>query len=204
MCEEEDVSCSRLMFKEDFLSDQYFGDNHPVSIITEKVHFGEGMHRRAFRTKLQAGLIPLSLPGHSCVLKVHNSISYGTKNSDELIQRNFSLAVEVRTSQDPVHLYLNAMKCNICTKPFLMSQNVHFHIKGEKELLNYTLIRLEYNLYIYINQYGNDLYGVIGIFVCDTWDTMDFPVIWNLVQEMQFCDMKCNVLQKLIHVFHNS
>ena len=94
--EEEDVHCSRLFFKDDFLSDQYFGENQPASIITEKVHFGEGMHRRAFRTKMQAGQIPLLLPGHSCVLKVHNAISYGTNNNEELIQRNFSLAVEVR------------------------------------------------------------------------------------------------------------
>lgn len=98
--EEEDVHCSRLMFKDDFLTDQYFGENCPLSIITEKVHFGEGMHRRAYRTKLQAGQIPLLLSGHPCVLKVHNSISYGTKNIDERVQKNFSLAVEVRTSRD--------------------------------------------------------------------------------------------------------
>lgn len=93
--EEEDVQCSRLLFKEDFLSSQYFGENQPVSIITEKVHFGEGMHRRAFRTRLHTGQAPLLLPGDSCVLKVHNSISHGTKNNEELIQRNFHLAVEV-------------------------------------------------------------------------------------------------------------
>lgn len=93
--EEEDVQCSRLLFKEDFLSSQYFGENQPVSIITEKVHFGEGMHRRAFRTKLHTGRVPLLLPGDSCVLKVHNSISHGTKNNEDLIQRNFHLAVEV-------------------------------------------------------------------------------------------------------------
>ncbi|KAK2819265.1 hypothetical protein Q5P01_024826 [Channa striata] len=104
--EEEDVHCSRLMFKEDFLSDQYFGDNHPVSIVTEKVHFGEGMHRRAFRTKLQAGKIPLLVPGHSCVLKVHNAISYGTKNNDELVQKNFSLAVEECQVQNTAREYI--------------------------------------------------------------------------------------------------
>lgn len=97
--EEEDAHFSRLLFKDDFLSDQYFGDSHPISMITEKEHFGEGMHRRAFRTKLHAGQIPLLLPGHSCVLKVHNAISYGTKNNDELVQKNFTLAVEVRISQ---------------------------------------------------------------------------------------------------------
>ncbi|XP_076614852.1 alpha-protein kinase 2 [Chaetodon auriga] len=104
--EEEDVHCSRLMFKEDILSDQYFGENQPVSIITEKVHFGEGMHRRAFRTKLQAGQINLLVPGHSCVLKVHNAISYGTKNNEELIQKNFTLAVEECQVQNTAREYI--------------------------------------------------------------------------------------------------
>ncbi|CAK6955911.1 alpha-protein kinase 2 [Scomber scombrus] len=99
--EEEDVQFSKLIFRDDFLSDQFFGENHLISIITEKAHFGEGMHRRAFRTKLQGGQVPLLLPGHSCVLKVHNAISYGTKNNDELIQKNFNLAVEVQTQHLP-------------------------------------------------------------------------------------------------------
>ncbi|KAG7241110.1 hypothetical protein INR49_025853 [Caranx melampygus] len=104
--EEEDVHCSRLMFREDFLSDQYFGENHPVSIVTEKVHFGEGMHRRAFRTKLQSGQMPLLVPGHSCVLKVHNAISYGTKNNEELVQKNYTLAVEECQVQNTAREYI--------------------------------------------------------------------------------------------------
>ncbi|XP_061589650.1 alpha-protein kinase 2 [Cololabis saira] len=106
--EEEDVHCSRLLFRKDFLSDQYFGEKHPISILTEKIHFGEGMHRRAFRTKLQTGQMPLLVSGHSCVLKVHNSISYGTKNNDELIQKNFSLAVEECQVQNTAREYIQA------------------------------------------------------------------------------------------------
>lgn len=106
--EEEDIHFSKLMFRDDFLSDQYFGENHPVSIITEKAHFGEGMHRRAFRTKLQTGQVPVLLPGHSCVLKVHNAISYGTKSSDELIQKNFNLAVEECQVQNTAREYIKA------------------------------------------------------------------------------------------------
>ncbi|XP_032395736.1 alpha-protein kinase 2 [Etheostoma spectabile] len=106
--EEEDVHCCGLIFKEDFLSDQHFGENQHASILTEKIHFGEGMHRRAFRTKLQAGQIPLLLPGHSCVLKVHNAISYGTKNNDELVQKNFSLAVEECHVQNTAREYIKA------------------------------------------------------------------------------------------------
>jgi len=94
--DEENVQCSSLLFKEDFLSDQYFGENKSASIVTEKIHFGEGMHRKAFRTTLREGNLPRFNPGHPCVLKVHNVISYGTKNNEELVQKNYNLAVEVR------------------------------------------------------------------------------------------------------------
>lgn len=94
--DEENIQCSPLLFKDDFLSDQYFGEHQPASIVTEKVHFGEGMHRKAFRTTLREGNLPSFNPGHPCVLKVHNAISYGTKNNEELVQKNYSLAVEVR------------------------------------------------------------------------------------------------------------
>ncbi|XP_077353355.1 alpha-protein kinase 2 [Festucalex cinctus] len=104
--EAEDVHCSQLLFKEDFLSEQYFSDNQPVSIVTEKAHFGEGMHRRAFRTLLRRGGLRHMLAGPSCVLKVHNAISYGTKNNDELVQRNYSLAVEECHVQNTAREYI--------------------------------------------------------------------------------------------------
>ncbi|XP_051536777.1 alpha-protein kinase 2 [Myxocyprinus asiaticus] len=106
--EEESIQCSPLLFKEDFLSDQYFGENQAASILTEKVHFGEGMHRKAFRTMLRAGKLPCFNPGHPCVLKVHNAIGYGTKNNEELVQKNYSLAVEECHVQNTAREYIKA------------------------------------------------------------------------------------------------
>ncbi|XP_058615133.1 alpha-protein kinase 2 isoform X2 [Onychostoma macrolepis] len=105
---EENIQCSPLLFKEDFLSDQYFGENQPASIVTEKVHFGEGMHRKAFRTTLREGKLPSFNRGHPCVLKVHNAISYGTKNNEELVQKNYSLAVEECHVQNTAREYIKA------------------------------------------------------------------------------------------------
>ncbi|CAL8327295.1 unnamed protein product [Boreogadus saida] len=105
---EENVRCSRLLFREDFLSQQYFGENQVASLVTEPAHFGEGMHRRAFRTKLQAGLVSQLEPGNICVLKVHTSITYGTKDNDELVQKNFSLAVEECQVQNTAREYIKA------------------------------------------------------------------------------------------------
>ncbi|XP_073681352.1 alpha-protein kinase 2 [Garra rufa] len=106
--DEENIQCSPLLFKDDFLSDQYFGEHQPASIVTEKVHFGEGMHRKAFRTTLRGGNLPSFYPGHPCVLKVHNAISYGTKNNDELVQKNYSLAVEECHVQNTAREYIKA------------------------------------------------------------------------------------------------
>ncbi|KAM6984702.1 alpha-protein kinase 2 [Aplochiton taeniatus] len=106
--EEEDVRCRALLFREDFLKDQYFGEDQAASLITERVHFGEGMHRRAFRAKLQAGMVATFTSGHPCVLKVHNAVAYGTKNSDEMVQKNYNLAVEECSVQNTAREYINA------------------------------------------------------------------------------------------------
>ncbi|XP_021235801.1 alpha-protein kinase 2 isoform X2 [Numida meleagris] len=90
----EEIEFMQLMFREDFISDSYFGGNMHGRIATEELHFGEGMHRKAFRSKVMQGLVPVFSPGHPCVLKVHNAITYGTKNKDDLLQRNYKLALQ--------------------------------------------------------------------------------------------------------------
>ncbi|KAG9354129.1 hypothetical protein JZ751_012253, partial [Albula glossodonta] len=104
----EDVKCAPLLFKDDFLSEQYFGENQPASIMTEQIHFGEGMHRRAFRTKLVGGMQPTFTAGHPCVLKVHNVVSQGTKKNEDLIHKNYSLAAEECYVQNTAREYIKA------------------------------------------------------------------------------------------------
>ncbi|XP_063066695.1 alpha-protein kinase 2 isoform X2 [Engraulis encrasicolus] len=108
MGEEEDVQCAPLLFKEDFLSEQYFGEHQPASISTEREHFGEGMHRKAFRATLKAGTVFDLGPGHPCVLKVHNTIDHGTNSIEELVQRNYNLAVEECHVQNTAREYIKA------------------------------------------------------------------------------------------------
>ncbi|XP_065603140.1 alpha-protein kinase 2 [Cyrtonyx montezumae] len=90
----EEIEFMQLMFREDFISDSYFGGNLHGILATEELHFGEGMHRKAFRSKVMQGLVPVFSPGHPCVLKVHNAITYGTKSKDDLVQRNYKLALQ--------------------------------------------------------------------------------------------------------------
>lgn len=42
-----------------------------------------------------AGIVPMFTQGHPWVLKVHNAISYWTKNNEELVQKNYNLTVDV-------------------------------------------------------------------------------------------------------------
>ncbi|XP_012874347.1 PREDICTED: alpha-protein kinase 2 [Dipodomys ordii] len=90
----EEIEFSQLIFREDFLRDSYFGDHLRGQISTEELHFGEGVHRKAFRSTVMQGLMPVFQPGHSCVLKVHNAIAHGTRNNAELVQRNYKLAAQ--------------------------------------------------------------------------------------------------------------
>ncbi|XP_062409556.1 alpha-protein kinase 2 [Sardina pilchardus] len=106
--DEEDVQCAPLLFKDDFLSEQYFGEHQSASIVTEKEHFGEGMHRKAFRATLRAGMVSVFTPGHPCVLKVHNAISNGAKDNEELLDRNYSLATEECYVQNTAREYVKA------------------------------------------------------------------------------------------------
>lgn len=94
----EEIEFMQLMFREDFISDSYFGGNLHGIIATEELHFGEGMHRKAFRSRVMQGLVPVFSPGHPCVLKVHNAITYGTKSKDDLVQKNYKLALQVSFS----------------------------------------------------------------------------------------------------------
>ncbi|KAM8984058.1 alpha-protein kinase 2 isoform 1-T1 [Ara ararauna] len=90
----EEIEFMQLMFREDFISDSYFGGNLRGVIATEELHFGEGMHRKAFRSRVMQGLVPVFSPGHPCVLKVHNAITYGTKSQDDLVEKNYNLALQ--------------------------------------------------------------------------------------------------------------
>ncbi|XP_041039407.1 alpha-protein kinase 2 [Carcharodon carcharias] len=77
------------------------------SIATEESHFGEGLHRKAFRTKVIYGLVPLFDPGHNCVLKIHNVILHGTKTNSELTKQNYILAVQECHVQNAARQYGN-------------------------------------------------------------------------------------------------
>ncbi|XP_023839060.1 alpha-protein kinase 2-like [Salvelinus sp. IW2-2015] len=53
-------------------------------------------------------MVPMFTQGHPCVLKVHNAISYWTKNNEELVQKNYNLTVDECHVQNIAREYINA------------------------------------------------------------------------------------------------
>ncbi|XP_069780116.1 uncharacterized protein [Narcine bancroftii] len=105
--EGEKVELLQPIIEKELTSECNFQPKIYGSIVTEESHFGEGLHRKAFRTKVLYGFIPVFDPGHSCVLKIHNAISYGTKTKNEFIQRNYILAVQECHVQNAARQYGN-------------------------------------------------------------------------------------------------
>ncbi|XP_056369871.1 alpha-protein kinase 2 [Oenanthe melanoleuca] len=90
----EEIEFMQLLFREDPLSSSYLGGALHGAIMTEGRHFGEGMHRRAFRSRVLQGLAPALAAGHPCVLKVHSALTCGTRSRDELLRKNYTLALQ--------------------------------------------------------------------------------------------------------------
>ncbi|OXB60767.1 hypothetical protein ASZ78_016818 [Callipepla squamata] len=138
----EEIEFMQLMFREDFISDSYFGGNLHGILATEELHFGEGMHRKAFRSKVMQGLVPVFSPGHPCVLKVHNAITYGTKSKDDLVQRNYKLALQEcyvqNTAREIIPIFLVHRPANnipyATVEEELIGEFVKYSVKDGKEI----------------------------------------------------------------------
>ncbi|XP_048401665.1 alpha-protein kinase 2 isoform X3 [Stegostoma tigrinum] len=105
--EGEKIELLQPIIEKDLTNECNFNVKMCGSIATEELHFGEGLHRKAFRTKVIHGLLPLFDPGHRCVLKIHNAISHGTKANSELIKQNYVLAVQECHVQSAARQYSN-------------------------------------------------------------------------------------------------
>ncbi|XP_078408027.1 alpha-protein kinase 2 [Cetorhinus maximus] len=90
----EEIELLQPVIEKELTNECNFDAKMCGSIATEESHFGEGLHRKAFRTKVTYGLVPLFNPGHNCVLKIHNVILHGTKTNSELTKQNYILAVQ--------------------------------------------------------------------------------------------------------------
>lgn len=84
-----------MVFAKGLADAGYWGDKLFGRVVSEDVEVGAGFLRKACRARAIYGLEPVFESGHTCVIKVHNFIVFGTKNENSLIEKNYDITIQV-------------------------------------------------------------------------------------------------------------
>ncbi|XP_069046805.1 alpha-protein kinase 3 [Lepisosteus oculatus] len=84
----EEIEMTPMLFTKGLAESGHWGDKFFGRIMTEEVHLGEGLTHKASRVKVIYGLDPIFESGSTCIIKVRNPIAYGTKQENDLIEKN--------------------------------------------------------------------------------------------------------------------
>lgn len=86
-----------MVFAKGLADAGYWGDKFFGRVVSEDMEVGAGFLRKACRARAIYGLEPIFESGHTCVIKVHNFIVFGTKNENSLIEKNYDITIQVST-----------------------------------------------------------------------------------------------------------
>lgn len=84
-----------MVFAKGLADAGYWGDKLFGRVVSEDVEVGAGFLRKACRARAIYGLEPVFESGHTCIIKVHNFIIFGTKNENSLIEKNYDITIQV-------------------------------------------------------------------------------------------------------------
>lgn len=84
-----------MVFAKGLADAGYWGDKLFGRVVSEDMEVGAGFLRKACRARAIYGLEPVFESGHTCVIKVHNYIAFGTKNENSLIEKNYDITIQV-------------------------------------------------------------------------------------------------------------
>lgn len=87
-----------MVFAKGLADAGYWGDKFFGRVVSEDMEVGAGFLRKACRARAIYGLEPIFESGHTCVIKVHNFIVFGTKNENSLIEKNYDITIQVGTA----------------------------------------------------------------------------------------------------------
>uniref|UniRef100_A0A8C3NFY8 non-specific serine/threonine protein kinase n=1 Tax=Geospiza parvula TaxID=87175 RepID=A0A8C3NFY8_GEOPR len=76
----EEIEMTPMVFAKGLADAGYWGDKLFGRVVSEDLEVGAGFLRKAF--------------GHTCVIKVHNFIVFGTKNENSLIEKNYDITIQ--------------------------------------------------------------------------------------------------------------
>ncbi|NXY51379.1 ALPK3 kinase, partial [Ceuthmochares aereus] len=90
----EEIEMTPMVFAKGLADAGYWGDKLFGRVVSEDVEVGAGFLRKACRARAIYGLEPVFESGHTCIIKVHNFIAFGTKNENSLIEKNYDITIQ--------------------------------------------------------------------------------------------------------------
>ncbi|XP_053933506.1 alpha-protein kinase 3 isoform X3 [Cuculus canorus] len=90
----EEIEMTPMVFAKGLADAGYWGDKLFGRVVSEDMEMGAGFLRKACRARAIYGLEPVFESGHTCIIKVHNFIAFGTKNENSLIEKNYDITIQ--------------------------------------------------------------------------------------------------------------
>ncbi|XP_014124861.2 alpha-protein kinase 3 isoform X2 [Zonotrichia albicollis] len=90
----EEIEMTPMVFAKGLADAGYWGDKLFGRVVSEDLEVGAGFLRKACRARAIYGLEPIFESGHTCVIKVHNFIVFGTKNENSLVEKNYDITIQ--------------------------------------------------------------------------------------------------------------
>ncbi|XP_010080454.1 PREDICTED: alpha-protein kinase 3, partial [Pterocles gutturalis] len=90
----EEIEMTPMVFAKGLADSGYWGDKLFGRVVSEDMQLGAGFLRKACRARAIYGLEPVFESGHTCIIKVHNFIVFGTKNENSLIEKNYDITIQ--------------------------------------------------------------------------------------------------------------
>ncbi|XP_053573245.1 alpha-protein kinase 3 isoform X2 [Bombina bombina] len=90
----EEIEMTPMVFAKGVADSGYWGDKFFGRLVMENAHVGEGFLRKACRVKVIYGLEPMFESGKTCIIKIRNLITFGTKNESTLVEKNYEITIQ--------------------------------------------------------------------------------------------------------------
>ncbi|KAM5170316.1 alpha-protein kinase 3 [Mantella aurantiaca] len=90
----EEIEMTPMVFAKGLADSGYWGDKFFGRIVMEEPHAGKGFLRKSCRVKVIYGLEPIFESGKTCILKIRNLITFGSKNENTLVEKNYEITIQ--------------------------------------------------------------------------------------------------------------
>ncbi|KAM8972195.1 alpha-protein kinase 3 [Pelodytes ibericus] len=90
----EEIEMTPMVFAKGLADSGYWGDKFFGRIVMAEAHVGMGFLRKSCRVKVIYGLEPIFESGKTCIIKIRNLITFGTKNESTLVEKNYEITIQ--------------------------------------------------------------------------------------------------------------